>query len=382
MNSKFDVAIAKCETYKEDDINNALDVVLEACGGIDFIKPNMNVVIKANLVSAMHPDKAATTNPKLLLELSKRIIKKGANVTIGDSPGGPFNKVYLNQVYKITGLKELTEFGIKLNEDFEEERVDFPGGVKCKDFVMTSYLSKADIIIDCCKLKSHGMMSLSCAVKNLFGIIPGTLKTEFHYRFPDYNDFANMLIDLNEYLKPTLSIVDAVVAMEGNGPTAGTPRQVGLILASKNQYKLDYICAHIIGLEMANVPTIEESYKRNLISKDIKEISCNMNIDNLVIKDFDLRKIHTQVTFADDSKIVGKIAKRLLKSKPNVDSNKCIGCEKCKNVCPANAIQMKNKKPQINRKKCITCFCCQEFCPVGAMQVKRSKIARFLEKGK
>ena len=382
MESKYDVAIAKCDTYKEDDINNALDIVLDACGGLDFIKPNMNVVIKANLVHAFNPDKAATTNPKVLLELSKRILEKGASVTIGDSPGGPFNKIFLNQVYKITGLKELTEFGIKLNEDFEEEKINFQEAVKCKEFMMTSYLKKADVIIDCCKLKSHGMMALSCAVKNLFGIIPGTLKAEFHYRYPDYNDFANMLIDLNEYLKPTISIVDGVVAMEGNGPTAGTPKHVGLILASKNQYKLDYVCAHIIGLEMSNVPTLEESYKRNLIPKDVHDISCNLNIEDLKIKDFDLRKIHTQIPLADESTLLGRFAKKVLKSKPNVDATKCIGCEKCKNVCPAKAIEMKNKKPIIDRKKCITCFCCQEFCPVGAMQVKRSKIARILEKGK
>ena len=377
----FDVAISKCEDYSEEKISKAMDEVLSLCGNLDFIKPNMKVAIKANLVSAMSPDKAATTHPALLKELCKRILDKGAQVTIGDSPGGPFSKVYLNQVYKIAGIKDLENIGVKLNDNFEDMAVNFPEGKKCRDFYITKYLDEADVIINFCKLKSHGMMALSCAVKNFFGIVPGTMKQEFHFRYPEYNDFANMLIDLNEYIKPSLNIVDGVVAMEGNGPTAGVPKNVGLLLASKNQYKLDYVCAYIVGLSMENVPTIEESFKRNLIPQDVHDITCNLDIDKLVVRDFDTRKTHKALTFTDQSTIIGRMAKRLFRSRPEVKKEECIGCEKCKNVCPAKAIKMVDKKPVIDRKKCISCFCCQEFCPKGAMKVKRTKIAQMLERG-
>ncbi len=129
--NEYDVAISKCEDYSESQIKNAFDEILPLIGGLDFIKPNMNVAIKANLVAPMGPNKAATTNPNILLELCKRIIERGATVTIGDSPGGPFTKVYLNQVYKITGLKDLEEFGVKLNDNFTETNVDFNEAVKC-----------------------------------------------------------------------------------------------------------------------------------------------------------------------------------------------------------------------------------------------------------
>ena len=379
MSDKIDVVISRCEDYKKENISKALDEILELIGGLD-IKPGMNVVIKANLVGPMNPNKAATTNPGILLEISKRILEKGANVTIGDSPGGPFTKLYLGQVYKATGLKELEEYGVKLNDDFGETKVEFNEAVKCKEIPITEYLLKADMIINCCKLKSHGMMALSCGVKNLYGIVPGTTKQEFHFRYPDYNDFANMLIDLNEFLKPTITIVDGVVAMEGNGPTAGVPKNVGLIIASKNQYKLDYICAHIIGLTRENVPTIEESYKRGLIPADVHDISCNLNIDDLIIKDFDIRKTHRQIDFANSSKLVGKLFNKFMRSRPMVKKDECIGCEKCKNVCPAKAITMVNGKPKICKKKCITCFCCQEFCPKGAMKVKKTWLSRMIEK--
>jgi len=382
MSESFDVVISKCIDYTETNIKSAMDELLANIGGLDFIKPNMKVVIKANLVASMNPDKAATTHPNLLKELCIRIMQKGASVTIGDSPGGPYSKLYLNQVYKNTGLKELEKIGVKLNDNFSESIVKFPQGLKCKEFPITSYLLDADVIINFCKLKSHGMMALSCGVKNFFGIIPGTIKPEFHFRYPDYNDFANVLIDLNQYIKPSLTIVDAVVAMEGNGPTAGNPKNVGLLLASKNQYKLDYICAKIIGLEIENVPTLEQSYKRGLITDNINDITCNKNIEELKINDFDLMKTHRELSFTNEKTLLGKIAKRALKSKPEVNKKECVGCEKCKNVCPAKAITMKDEKPVIDRKKCITCFCCQEFCPKGAMKVKRTFIAKLIEKGK
>ena len=290
------------------------------------------------------------------------------------------NALNLNNVYKATGLVELKDLGVKLNDNFAQKTAKFPEGKALKEIPYTAYLDDADVIINFCKLKSHGMMGMSCAVKNLFGIIPGTIKPEFHFKYPDYSAFANMLIDLNEFLKPSICIVDGIMAMEGNGPTAGTPKYVGLILASKNQYKLDYVCAKIIGLEKENVPTIEESFKRGFVPEKVEEIKTNINIDDVLIKDFDLRKVHKSLWFNDESTLHGKMFKKALQSRPEVSKNECIGCEKCKNVCPAKAIHMENKKPVIDRKKCITCFCCQEFCPVGAMKVHRAFIARMINK--
>lgn len=376
----FDVAIAKCKDYSDENVKNAFDEVLGLLGNLSDIEEGSKVAIKANLVTFMKPEKAATTHPNLLKELCRRLLDKKCEVIVGDSPAGPYNAMNLNNVYKSTGLQELVEIGVKLNDDFSTETVKFPDGKVCREFPFTSYLKKADYVIDFCKLKSHGMMGMSCAVKNFFGVIPGTIKPEFHFRFSNYNDFANMLIDLNEYVKPCLTIVDAVVAMEGNGPTAGEPKQIGLLLASKNQYKLDVICANIIGLEAKHVPTIEESIKRGFTPEKIEEISTNLNVEGLIVKDFDTRKVHQSLWFDDESKLIGRLAKALLKSKPKLNKKLCVGCQKCKEVCPAKAISMKDNKPVIDRKKCIKCFCCQEFCPHGAMKVKRTFIAKLFTK--
>lgn len=375
-----EVGIVRCENYSEGNVKKAFDELLPLVGGLDWVKSGMKIAIKVNLVTAMKPEEAATTHPTLLIELVKRLVEKGAEVTVGDSPGGPYNSVYLNRVYSVTGMNELKKYGAKLNQNFSQEIAKFPEAVSAKEFPYTAYLKEADAVINFCKLKSHGMMGLSAATKNLFGIIPGTIKPEFHFRYPNYNDFANMIIDLNEYIKPKLCIVDAIVGMEGNGPTAGTPKQIGLLLASKEPYKLDYVCATIVGLGKEHVPTLEESFKRGLIPDKVEDIKCNIDIKDCIVQDFDTRKVHKRLSFDDSSKLIGRLAKKFLRSVPNLCKEECIGCGKCAEVCPAKAIVIENKKAKIDRKKCITCFCCQEFCPKGAMKVKRPIVAKLLTK--
>ncbi len=169
-------------------------------------------------------------------------------------------------------MEQIEQTGAKLNDDIETEDVTFPGAASAHVFSCTSWLRKADVIINFAKLKSHGMMRLTASVKNLFGAVPGTTKPEYHMRFPNETAFANMLIDLNEALHPVLNLVDAVVCMEGNGPTAGTPRPLGLVLSSENPYSLDMICAELTGMRPEDVPTIRAAASRGLGPSGLQEV--------------------------------------------------------------------------------------------------------------
>jgi len=221
------VSLLSCQSYDAESAKDTLSALLSPIGGIDFVKAGMRVVIKANLVSAMKPEEGATTHPTLIAALADMLIERGARVTLGDSPGGLYNSAFVGRVYTASGMRALTEHGVKLNDDFSEVKASFPEGRVLHDFVYTGYLDKADLIINFAKLKSHGMMGMSCAAKNMFGAIPGIIKPEYHFRFPKYEDFADMIVDLDEYFHPEISIADAVVGMEGNGPTAGTPVMAG-----------------------------------------------------------------------------------------------------------------------------------------------------------
>lgn len=380
-----EIFIVGCGDYSDQEVSRAMGELIEQSGLLNIIKKGTKVVIKANLVIFMKPEKAATTHPSLLCELVRLLKKQGAEVVIGDSPGGVYTKAFVDRVYAVTEMKQVEQCGAELNQNFGISEASFPEAFTAKKFEYTSYLDEADVIINFCKLKAHGMMGMSAAVKNMFGVVPGLLKPEYHYRYPNHSDFANMLIDLNEYFKPSLSIVDAVVGMEGNGPTMGTPRQIGALLASADPYQLDLAAAHLIGLTKADVPTLQEAYKRGLIPEDVHSLHISGNIEEYIAAGFDSKSAKEDFTFyAQTDSIIGKAVGSLIKkvfiSYPALGKTKCIACRKCEDICPAKAIIMKNGKAFINRKKCIRCFCCQEFCVTGAMISKQSAIGSIILK--
>lgn len=375
----YDVAVVRCKTYNAEAVKPALEEALNAVNGLDFVKLGMKIIIKPNLVSFKKPDAAATTHPALLEALVEMLLARGADVTIGDSPGGPHSLPLLNRVYTATGMDRVEKLGAKLNRNMNEKTVDFPEGKVLKNFTYTEYLDEADAIIDFCKLKSHGMLGMSAAVKNLFGTIPGLKKPEVHYKFQNDAEFADMLVDLNEYFKPRLAICDAVVGMEGNGPTAGTPRQIGAIIASKSTYYADVVGAELIGMNIDGLPTLQAAYERGFAPASSKNLRVYGDIRALTVDDFKAPPVRG-LSFMRKGNVLHFISKAALEHKPTLKKRLCVGCGECARMCPAKAIKMKNKKPHINREKCIRCFCCQEFCPRAAMVAHRPLAAKVLNK--
>ena len=198
------VALTPCLDYVEDTIAAALRRVLEPIGGLDWVTPGMVVGIKANLVSAMKPETCATTHPSLLVALTRELRARGARVIIGDSPGGLYTAAFVGHVYDAAGMAVCEAEGAELNRNFDTADALYPEARVLKSFSYTAWLDACDAVINVCKLKSHGMMGMSAAAKNLFGIIPGTMKPEYHFRFPNTADFSHMLVDINDFLAPKL----------------------------------------------------------------------------------------------------------------------------------------------------------------------------------
>lgn len=380
-----DVSIVSCPEYSREHCRHALEEVLAPLGGLDWVKRGMTIAIKVNLVSAMKPETAATTHPELLCALVELLKERGAAVIIGDSPGGLYTEAFVERVYKITDMYQAEAAGAELNRDFSQRSAECPEAVVAKSIQYTAWLDRADAIINFSKLKTHGMMSMSNAAKNLFGVIPGTMKPEYHFRFPDPRDFARMIVDIDEHFKPVLSITDAVVGMEGNGPTSGTPRRIGAVLAAKSPHKLDLACTRVLGLRREDVPTLEAALERGLIPERVEELEISGNLEAFAVPDFQNIPARNSHLFRNKSKgiwgeLIGKGLQAALSSSPQVKKEECIGCGHCAKVCPAKAITMVEKLPKIDRHSCIRCFCCQEFCPKGAMKVKRTAIAKLLNR--
>ncbi len=375
------IGIEACDDYEKAHVREALEKLLEKIQGLDFVQPGMRIAIKTNLVSPAAPEKAVVTHPVVLTVLTEMLLERGAQVVIGDSPGGLFTVGALERNYRMSGMEQPQAAGAQLNLDVSTEEVHHPEAKVLHSFTCTSWLLKADAVIDCCKLKTHGMMGMSANVKNMFGAIPGTMKPEYHFRFPKHEDFADMLVDINTYIRPRLYITDAIVGMEGNGPTSGTPRKIGALLASQDPYGLDVVCAHLIGLQPLTVPTITAALNRGYSKGTVGELNIAGDPEAFVVKDY----VHvTGLKSLEFGSIVPAfampLARKVLQARPKVKKAECIGCGKCREICPAGAIHMEKKKPVIDPGVCIRCFCCQEFCPKGALKVHRSFIARMLSK--
>ncbi len=381
-----DVSVVRCENYEEENCLRALEEVLRPFGGLDWVKEGMRIVIKANLLGAIKPEKAATTHPKLLSALTKLLKAKGAHVVIGDSPGNLYNIKVLNHVYSVTGLHEAEAAGAELNRNFAQRQADYPEAKVAKHFAYTAYLDDADAIISFSKLKSHGMMSLTAATKNLFGAVPGTTKPEYHFRYPDPLDFAGMIVDLNSYFKPKLFLVDAVEAMEGNGPSAGTPVHMGALLAGTNCHKVDLVCCKLICQDPMSVPTLRAAANFGYIKETREDVNICGDVEAFVKPDF--KRIERGKGMQFQNVLPGKlghafstVARLALRSSPRLKRRECVGCGVCEKICPAKAIVIGKGKARIDKKACIRCFCCQEFCPKGAMKVHRPFVAKILNRG-
>ena len=382
------VAAAIADTYEPEEIRSALEEIIGAVDGFAGIGPGTKVALKINMVHAGSPEKAITTHPVIVRELAGLLRERGALVRIGDSPGGLFTPEILKGIYRSCGYGICEEAGAELNLDTSVRPVSFPGAAVLRSFSYTGWLDWADCVIDVCKLKSHGMLKMTAAVKNLFGTIPGVMKPEYHMRFSNESDFTDMLIDLNEYFRPVLTICDAIDCMEGNGPTQGTKRHMGVLLASRSTYSTDVVCEALLGMKPGEVPTVRRAAKRGLGPASPEEVEIVGDEEALwarKIPDFDIPAATKGIDFGREGSLGGRlipfVMKTVLAARPQVKDDGCIGCGKCADICPAHAITMEKDRPQIDRKQCIHCFCCQEFCPAGAMRVHRTFIARLLTGG-
>ena len=265
------------------------------------------------------------------------------------------------------------KYGIELNFNTDVIKKTENCLGRKRSFNMLRPLVEADFIINLSKLKTHGMMVFTGAVKNMFGSIAGIEKATHHMNMPDYNAFADNIIDICETIKPGLSIMDGILAMEGNGPSAGNPRRLDVIVASKNPYLVDMAAHDIINLDVADSYILYQAKKRGV---DLEYIAVGDDISEFVCPDFSIPfKKSMGIT---KKGILNRGFMTYFKSKPVVDKNVCIGCAICKNNCPAEAIVMKNGIPNFDYKNCIRCFCCQELCPEHAISIKDSFLIKLL----
>jgi uncharacterized protein (DUF362 family)/Pyruvate/2-oxoacid:ferredoxin oxidoreductase delta subunit len=379
------VVLAGCSSYGIDEVRQAVKASVDLLGGMRaFVNPGERVLLKANLLMRRKPERATTTHPAVVQAVAELVAEAGGRPVIFDSPGGYtfHTRGTLESLYEVCGMKDAARAGhAELCYETEVLDAPFERGRMIKNIKTLKCVPEADRIINIPKLKTHMMMGMSGAVKNLFGIVPGGFKTEYHFRFEDENEFAGAIVDICEFAKPALTVVDAVVGMEGNGPANGEPRHIGFILAGADPYALDVAAAGVLGLEPASIPTIRESARRGLCSGKIKDVRIiGEKLDAAAVPGF--KKPDNHVAFNIYNWLLPKFAakrlNRLMKFKPVFRHGACRGCGVCAQSCPAKAIVMNNDKPVVDLYKCISCFCCHELCNFDAVDIRKPWLFKVL----
>ena len=374
------VSMQYCKEYNLGILREKTEQILSDLGGWEkFFYPGERVLIKPNLLTKKRPDEAATTHPAVIKALAGFLIEKGMHVTIGDSPGGPFTSRMLNGIYRATGMEEAAkETGASLNRNFAAFTANNPKGLIMKKLTLADMLNDADKVICVAKLKTHAMMTYTGAVKNMFGAVPGVAKAEYHMNMPDYNNFADALIDICLGANPVLSFIDGIVGMEGNGPASGMPVNTGALLASESPYHLDFAACRLIGISFDDVPMLKRLEERGIAGFDEIEF-VGEPFEKFQCVPY--KRPPITIVSLNNPRIPGFVrsfAARFVQTRPIFDREICNGCGICKESCPVKIIQITNNKAAADYKNCIRCYCCQELCPKKAIGVRRPFLSKIL----
>ncbi len=374
MPDRSTVSIVRCESYERAAIRKSVEEALSPLGGLSvYVAPKDKVLIKPNLVRGANPESAISPHPEILRALIELLQERGAEVFVGDSPGLESPEAALEASGYMAVMRE---YGVKVADFYREVETSVPDGGLSKKVKIVRAVLEADKIVNLAKMKTHGFMMFSGCVKNMFGVVSGVSKVHSHIRFPTPDLFAQGLLDIYMTAKPTLNIMDAVVAMEGDGPTNGTPKQVGLILASPDGVALDVVASGIIGIDPSSLATTAVAARRGVGVADLARIDVKgLSMDEARVPDFAFPGSWRGIT--------SKFAKtRFMRSigtvRPKVVHRTCKKCQRCIKGCPANAMKMVKGKVHIDHAKCIKCYCCQEHCPYNSIRLKAPLFAKLL----
>ena len=359
-----------CNSYHQHQINEAIHRGLKLLGGVEqFFSAGEELLIKPNVLWGTDPQRCVVTNPSVFAAVVSAFKDKGVRLSYGDSPGGLQTAIH---ALKKSGFHAIAEeMGVSLG-DFDHGRsVSFENGISSKRLHIANAVLGVDGMISISKLKSHGLTRMTGAVKNQFGCVPGIVKGEYHARFPDIYDFSQLLVDVARFAHARLYIMDAVFAMEGNGPQSGDPKKIGALLFSADPVALDTIACKIIDLDPAFVPTIGAGARSGLGNSDEAMIELLGDpVDPLIDKTF--RVVRKPPVRVPRNRLLRQIRSSFT-PRPVINSQLCTRCLRCVQVCPVDpkAVEARKKRvPHYDYRSCIRCFCCHEMCPSKAITIR------------
>jgi uncharacterized protein (DUF362 family)/ferredoxin len=357
----------------DEKLDEAVEGIFSLCEAARRLGPGSKTVLKPNLLGKYTPEQAVTTDPAVLSAVIRALHRRGVKeILLADSSAGLASPAIMKGIYEASGLAGVcrqNSVGLWLGSGTGSAAAD---GELVREFTLIEPVIHPDFLIDLAKLKTHEMMGMTCAVKNLFGCIPGIQKAEMHLRFPDRRRFGTMLCDLSTAVRPDLVIVDAVAAMHGDGPSGGKVIRPGILFGGCDPWQTDLAAAALIGARPAQIPYLAAGQRRGFCGEAFDPADLAPGSDGI-------RQIPgwtMPVSYTASGSPAG-----LFSPHPVVRRSACVGCGKCAEICPGKAIRIQSGKASIRADRCIRCFCCHEVCPQRAVRVARFRLIRLKTKG-
>ncbi len=366
------VAIQSCTDYTPALVDAAVRQIWEQSAMPSL--SGMKVLVKPNILSDSHPSTGVCTHHEVVSSVLRLLLDGGARPIVGDSPA-----VHTSSFTgKISGIRDACiRLGVPW-ADFLSDTVRVSSSIRgrrSRSYPVTRHAAECDLIISVPKMKTHQLMYMTGAVKNLFGVIPAFTKSPFHLRHPHRRNFGEFLAHLYSALPPVVSVMDSILAMEGPGPNNGYPRHAGIMLASRDASALDTAASAVMGYNPGDITSCTSMYRLGLTdAKTLDDIIFPLlHPDDVSIPDFITiqPQNHSRVIWGMlSSRLSGKFKKR--SGLPIIIEERCISCGKCAMICPnASASRQPDGTYRIHSRTCIRCFCCHEVCPADAITIGR-----------
>jgi uncharacterized protein (DUF362 family) len=374
------VSIARCETYQAGQVRSALISALEPLGGIGaFVRAGQRVLLKPNLLMPIRPERAITTHPAVVEAMVELVQGAGGEAVIFDSGPVPTGLV-VRRAYRDTGMLEVAErTGATLHDDIAAVQVPAPESVLLKRLDLVKLCQEVEVVISLPKLKTHNLTTITGAIKNLFGLVPGMTKTAYHAKLPDVGKFCDMLLDIATHVCPALTVMDGVIGLEGSGPsTGGSPRHVGALLAGSDVVAMDAVVCQIVGLDPDELPLFRAAQRHGRWPVEIQV--AGTPVAEVAVPDFRLPKTARPVAGRNRLSSFATKRTRLFVPYPIPQRGRCTACRTCERVCPVQAISIVDRLAVVDHEACIRCYCCHEMCPEAAIDLQVSLLGRLLRR--
>jgi len=367
------VFFRKCSDY--GGAADALSSLFDMGGFPGTELTGKRVIVKPNLLSDKEPERAVTTHPEVVRAVLRALKSAGAVPAVADSP---CSAVKLERVWEKTGIKAVCqEESVELinAERSGSEPLNFEG----TGYSIAKPFYEADAIVNVPKLKTHLLTTMTAAVKNLYGTIPGYQKAQLHKRFPDAHSFSRFLAALYGNCTPVFNVLDAITGMQGEGPSAGEKFDFGFVALSRSAVAMDFALAHLLQIPATAVPYLpilagddspqefltKISFEGDLTREDRFQISTPSTLRARLIPSWLVKLIDPFIWIRPEFR------------------DTCIHCGRCIEACPVKALAFdEDKNVQLNPQLCIGCCCCHEICPVSAVEMTQSPLLNFVRKGR